>query len=208
MQGRASTSQTIHAYTVNGAMKIAGTSPALHLVIVPPVCGLAAPLDTNLRSLAVAAAHHHKYVEVVEFPGQNGREGEFSILNSCVQLTRHLAAIDQRRDVRLLGLCSGATACLYAAAQVSTITQVLAWEVLPQYHHDRAHRRYCEKRFQLRICDRTFFLPVQPIALVPRLNCRLTFASGVSSCYCNERGQIELTDAANDGVILRIPGLR
>lgn len=207
MHGQRFACNTIEAYAIDPAVKIARAGPARHLIIVPPVCGLAAPLDTNLRSLAVAAAEHHEHVQVVEFPGQNGRMGEFSVADSCAQLTRHAAAIEPARDIRLVGLCSGATACLYAATHLATITHVLAWEVSPRYRHDRAHRKYCEKRFRIRICDQTFLSPVQPIALAPRLRCRVAFARGDSSSYCDERGQVELADAAFDSVMLRIPGL-
>ena len=157
MHGQAFACDTIEAFAIDGALKITRAGPE-RLIIVPPVCGLAAPLDTNLRSFAVAAANYHEYVQVIEFPGQNGRVGEFSVADSCDRLTLHVAAINPTRDIRLLGLCSGATACLYAAAQFSTITHVLAWEVSPLYRHDRAHRGYCEKRFGLRICGPHIFL--------------------------------------------------
>lgn len=178
-----------------------------HLIIVPPICGLAPPLDTNLRSLALDAARHHDQVEVVEFPGQNGQPGEFSMYKSCVQLAEHVARIDSAKDIRLVGLCSGAAASLYAASKLQTITHVLAWEVSPVYRYDRAHRRYIEKRFRLNFCDQTFFSPIQPLMLVPQVGRRLAFAWGGNSVYCDQRGQIQLAKAAPDGVAIRIPGL-
>jgi hypothetical protein len=197
----------IEAHAVRGLPT--ATPPAIgrHLVIVPPVCGLASRLDANLRSLADTLAAGHESVRIVEFPGQNRRAGEFSIAHSCELLQSYVAALSPACGVRLIGLCSGAIACLSVAAVRTDVTHVFAWEVSPRYHYDRSHRMYCERRFGVRFCEQSWLRPIQPTALTPLLRCRVAFASGDLSGYCDDRGQEELFGLALHGVQLKLRGL-
>jgi hypothetical protein len=197
----------IEAFAIERARPSDAASSKRHLVVVPPVCGLAHPLDKTLRSLAASLARDHGCVQVVEFPGQNGRVGYYSVANSCDHLENHLAMLPPEQGVQLLGLCSGAIACFHAALQCARVTHVLAWEVSPQYCYDRAHRTYCERRFGVRFCERSWLTPIQPITLVPRLKCQVAFACGVASRYSNEKGQQELVELAMKGTRLTVLGL-
>jgi hypothetical protein len=158
---------------------------------VPPICGFTASLRARISLVAASQSRRFCRIRLVEFAGQNGRPGSFSVRNSAEALT-HLLQQEQDEEFVLFGMCSGATACVQAAVHVDNVTSLILWEMAPRYAYDARHRRHYERRFDLSVCDYSYLSPVQPIELVNQLKCDTIYATGCPSRYCDDAGQDEL----------------
>jgi len=161
------------------------------LLFVPPICGFVPVLRARISAVASSLSDHFGRIRLVEFPGQNGRPGLFSVRNSAEALTTLLQQ-ETKVEFKLFGMCCGATACVMASVQMPNVTGLILWEMNPRYVYDTRHRHYYERRFSISVCDHSYLSPLQPIELVPQLRCDTTYATAFPSQYCDDAGQIEL----------------
>jgi hypothetical protein len=161
------------------------------LLFVPPICGFIPLLRARISAVAASLSEYFGRIRLVEFPGQNGRPGMFSVRNSAEALTTLLQQ-ETKAEFKLFGMCCGATACVTASVQMPNVIGLILWEMTPRYVYDTRHRLFYERRFSISVCNHSYLSPLQPIDLVSQLNCDTTYATAFPSRYCDDAGQIEL----------------
>jgi hypothetical protein len=139
-------------------------------ILIPPICGLRDPVGSGFRRLARALAERGHTVTTLDFAGQNGNPGRFSVRNSGVCLADYLANEVEPVRVLLFGVCSGALAALYAAASCSAIGGVFCWELSPWYQYARSTALALSHMFALRIDWDNALDAIQPQELLARVS--------------------------------------
>jgi dienelactone hydrolase len=175
-------------------------------LLIPPVCGHHGPLRYGLLEIGARLAATGHRAMVLEFPGQNGRSGSFSVARSCAGLTHFVATWVRDRGVavRLFGICSGGLAALAAAAEVPDVRAVFCWEVGARYSYSPAAVQVFERRFGVRFCSATALAPVQAAEVTSRVRCPIRFGLSAPSRDTSQQEQQGLADLAQQADVLAV----
>jgi len=179
-------------------------SPITELIIVPPVIGLSAPLDTALPLVAAMLAHRGMPTTVVCFPGQPGVPGEFSVARSCLLLRQHVERLGQ--PFLAAGLCSGAIAALAACSENPHARGVFAWDMAVDLQYSSRRVELLARRYRIAFAADAAE-PVDALAFVPRVPAPILFAHPQRSHYTSAGEQRQLAAAAGAGATLCLSGV-
>jgi hypothetical protein len=103
-------------------------------------------------------------VHVIEFSGQRERKGEFSVYNSCADLSSWAGDSQNAEDTLIFGVCSGALAALWTACHIQ-VAGVFCWELPLSYKFTRASVSALARKYHLRIDWSSALVPVDPLLL-------------------------------------------
>lgn len=197
------------SHQISPAAELIGSKPKARLLLLPPVSGLRRPLNSRLLSLAAFMSSHAYAVTILEFAGQNGRSGAYSVKNSCDALKQYTDEIASERDetILLFGICSGALAALHAAAFCPTVGGVFCWELSPFYQYSPTSAAALNRRFGLHIDWTTVLTPIQPMELLSRITQPVTFGFSNLSGVTTVAEQTALAEFTHSGSVIRVDGV-
>lgn len=144
--------------------------PKAEVLLLPTAAGLYRPLNRGYEQMASALVQHGLAATAVEFGGQNGRAGAYSVATSVDALVAFLE--DRRtskdRGVILFGVCSGALAALGACLRTPAVSAVACWELSAHYAYDTTTFQDLERRFGLVVDWKQALTPVQATDYIPQ----------------------------------------
>ncbi len=179
-------------------------SSSATVILIPPVLGLYPPLDTSLPFIAERLAARGFDTCVLEFPGQYGNAGEFSVHLSCGACKLLVESLEP--PVFVYGICSGALAAL-ATGVCSPVRGIYAWDISGHFDYTAKHLKYFESAYGISFCQATSLVPVQAEELVPAVQSPVTFAYPARSYYTKHRVQQALARLAPASQVDRLQGM-
>lgn len=176
------------------------------VLFLPPVAGLRRPLSSGFVRLAKFITSHGYGATVLEFAGQNGRPGAYSVKNSCDDLQRYLEeTIEEANETILLfGICSGALAALHVAAFCPCIDGVFCWELSSFYQYSRESAMALSRIFDLRIDWDNVLTPIQPVELLSNISQPVAFGFSNLSGVTTIAEQTALADFTQRGSVVYV----
>lgn len=179
------------------------------VILIPTAAGLYRPLDKAYPKMAKILAEAGYVVEVVEFPGQNGRAGKYSVFASCLGMMDFLQkkSLSEHLPLFLFGVCTGALVALFSAARMNFIKSVFAWDLRPNYEYNPEAYRRLEQKFGLKVDWDTALTPVQAEEVVGEVRQRIYFGMPVKSKCTSIAEQQGLCDMARNGQCITVEGV-
>lgn len=150
------------------------------VLLLPTAAGLKRPLDFAFPAMARLLAQAGFTTTVLEFEGQNGQPGAFSVSSSVEGLIEYVHRYAQK-SCSVFGICTGAIAALAASKCTSQIASVFAWELAPRYEFTREAFLRLETKFGLKVDWSSALFPVQPIELLRHVSVPVTFGCSAPS---------------------------
>lgn len=179
------------------------------VILIPTAAGLYRPLDKAYPNMARALAESGYLVRVVEFPGQNGRAGKYSVVDSCLGLASFLEqkSLVEGLPLFMFGLCTGALAALFSAVRTTTIKAIFTWDLCPTYEYNIDSYRRLEQKFGLIVDWDTALTPVQAEEIVGKVRQRIYFGVPIKSKCTNVAEQQKLCSLARKGECIPVEGV-
>jgi dienelactone hydrolase len=179
------------------------------VILIPTAAGLYRPLDKAYPNMARALSESGYLVRVVEFPGQNGRAGKYSVFASCLGLVSFLEQKSLVEDlpVFLFGVCTGALTALFSAIRTRTIKAIFTWDLCPTYEYSPEAYRRLEQKFGLIVDWDTALTPVQAEEIVGKVQQRIYFGVPIKSKCTNVAEQQKLCSLARKGECIPVEGV-
>jgi dienelactone hydrolase len=179
------------------------------VILIPTAAGLYRPLDKAYPNMARALAESGYLVRVVEFPGQNGRAGKYSVFASCLGLANFLEqkSLLEGIPLFLFGVCTGALAALFSAVRTRTIKAIFTWDLCPTYQYSPEAYRRLEQKFGLMVHWDTALTPVQAEEIVGKVQQRVYFGVPIKSKCTNVAEQQGLCKLAKNSKCIPVEGV-
>src|ERR1043165_7735013 len=96
-------------------------------VLVPPICGLYPPLNVTFAYMARSLAEAGYHTMILEFGGQPGVPGRYSVVASCAAASSFVSTLSG--PVLFFGICSGALTSLAASARTREPVGAFCWDL-------------------------------------------------------------------------------
>ena len=199
---------SLHCLTILNSHRPNAFRPKGTVYLLPTAAGLFRPLDTAFPAMAKILAESGYITHVLEFPGQRGRRGEYSVAASCDSLTDFISEQATAGDlpVVLFGICTGAVAALWAAHQLRhKIASVFCWELSAGYSYTTKAYESLAERFGLEIDWDRALEPVQPRDLLGKVRQPVCLAMSERSKCTTENEQRALSCSALTATQMAIP---
>jgi len=192
---------------VRALYRSADRPPLATIVFAPPVGGLHGKLAASFRALQDRLAAYGSDSYAVEFSGQNGTPGHFSVSASCEELREFVRVLNGSSPIVLFGICSGALASLHAARQAPRVKAVFCWEVASSYIYRRGPVRALARRFGIRLDLETALISVQAEDALVDLDATVVLASSSISVATTRADQARLLSICRDGRVVFLDGV-
>jgi hypothetical protein len=153
------------------------------------------------RSFASAGFH----AMVLEFAGQHGVPGQYSVAKSCAAALRFAQTLEG--PVLYFGICSGAIASLAASSRTKEPAGVFCWDMAARYDYSVCAVQRISEGYGVNFCPQTSLAEVQAADYLAAANAPITLAFPIRSPQTNGRAQAGLASLARDAEVQQIAGL-
>lgn len=176
------------------------------LVLLPTASGRIRPLDYGYDYISSQAVEIGLSVYQLEFSGQNGVNGSYSVYRSSQSFVKFCNSNPQI-NLHVFGICAGALAALYAANYCKNIKSIFCWDMRSNYSYTKGEYLKLEKKHGVVVDWRTAYIELQPVKMLDAITIPIKFSCGTRSKCTNLYTQQEMASTKEQFTASAIAGV-